>query len=110
MCKSGVSFQNARTFLKRVDSLCAGLGWTCETIDVEGDAVGEDGALKRETLELWRRDPVECVEELISNPTFRDMMAYVPEHAYADSKGENWIYDEMWMGDWWWETQVSTYC
>jgi len=37
-------------------------------------------------------------------------MAYVPERAYADSKGENQIYDEMWMGDWWWETQVSTYC
>jgi len=37
-------------------------------------------------------------------------MVYVPECAYADSKGENRIYDEMWMGDWWWETQVSTYC
>jgi len=37
-------------------------------IDVEGDLVGEDGAMKQETVELWRRDPVECVEELIGNP------------------------------------------
>ena len=37
-------------------------------------------------------------------------MAYVPERAYANAKGEDQIYDEMWTGDWWWETQVSTYC
>ena len=107
--KSGVSFANAHSLLKRVDSLYTGLAWTCERINVEGDVVGKDGALKRETLELWRRNPVECVEELIGNPAFRNVMAYVPERAYVDAKGENQIYDEMWTGDWWWETQVSTY-
>jgi len=107
--KSGVSFDNARSFLKRIDSLYTGPAWTCETIDVEGDIVGEDGAMKRETVELWRRDPVECVEELIGNPALRDMMAYAPERAYADAKGDNRIYDELWTGDWWWETQVSTH-
>jgi len=79
-------------------------------IDVEGDVVGEDGAVKQEMVELWQRDPVECVEELIGNPAFRDMMVYVPERTYADQKGENQIYDEMWTGEWWSETQVSTYC
>jgi len=58
-------------------------------IDVEEDMVGEDGAVKWEMVELWQRDPVECVEELIGNPTFRDMMVYVPECAYVDQKGEN---------------------
>ena len=81
----------------------------CQIIDIEGDVEGEDGALKQETLELWQRDPVECVEELIRNPALRDVMAYVPERVYVDAKGENQIYDEMWTGDWWWETQVSTY-
>ena len=61
--------------------------------------MGEDGAMKWEMVELWRRDPVECVEELIGNPALRDMMAYAPEHAYADSKGDNRIYDELWTGD-----------
>ena len=51
--KSGVSFVNVCSFLKWVDSLYTGLAWTCERIDVEGDVVGEDGALKWETLELW---------------------------------------------------------
>ncbi|KAI6026018.1 hypothetical protein EDC04DRAFT_2869309 [Pisolithus marmoratus] len=34
-------------------------------------------------------------------------MAYVPEHAYADAKGEKHIYDEMWTGDWWWDVQTK---
>ena len=37
------------------------------------------------------------------------MVAYVPECAYVDAKGENHIYDKMWTGEWWWETQVSTH-
>ena len=106
MRKSGVLFDNAHSFLKCIDSLHTSPAWTCEMIDIEGDIVGED---KRETLELWRRDLVECVEELLGNPALRDAMAYTPERAYANAKGENRIYDEMWTGDWWWETQVSTY-
>ena len=78
-------------------------------IDVEGDIQGEDGAMKWEMVELWQRDPVECVEELIGNPAFQDMMVYVLEHVYTDLKGESCVYNEMWMGEWWWETQVSTY-
>ena len=97
------------SLLKRVDSLCTGSAWTCEQINVDGDMKSDDGSLKRETLELWRRDPVECVEELIGNPVWRDAMAYSPEHAYTDARGRNQIYDEMWTGDWWWETQVSTH-
>jgi len=36
-------------------------------------------------------------------------MVYVPERAYTDAKGENQIYDELWTGDWWWETKVRTH-
>ncbi|KAI5995121.1 hypothetical protein EDD15DRAFT_2387675 [Pisolithus albus] len=103
--QSGVGFANARAFLKYVDSLRTGPAWTCEMIDVVGDVVAEDGSTRWEQLELWRRDPVECVMELIGNPAFRDAMAYVPERAYADSEGKNRIYDEMWTADWWWDVQ-----
>ncbi|KAI6037388.1 hypothetical protein BKA83DRAFT_4120872 [Pisolithus microcarpus] len=72
---------------------------------VVGDAVAKDGSTRWEQLELWHRDPVECVMELIGNPAFRDTMAYVPERAYADSGGKNHIYDEMWTADWWWDMQ-----
>ncbi|KAI6155504.1 hypothetical protein BKA82DRAFT_3967408 [Pisolithus tinctorius] len=104
--ESGVSFSSARAFLKYVDSLQTGPAWTCEMIDVVGDAVTEDGSWRQEQVELWRRDPVECVMELIGNPAFRDAMAYSPERAYTDSKGTNHIYDEMWTANWWWDTSI----
>ncbi|KAI6017494.1 hypothetical protein EDC04DRAFT_2870100 [Pisolithus marmoratus] len=50
---------------------------------------------------------MECMEELIGNPAFWDVMVYVPEHAYADAQGEKCIYDEMWTGDWWWDVQTK---
>ena len=60
-----------------------------------------------EKLELWMWDPVDCIHELIGNPVFDRSIAYTPEKVYVDCKGKNRCYDEMWMGDWWWKTQVS---
>jgi hypothetical protein len=34
-------------------------------------------------------------------------MKYAPEHVYEDVEGETRVYDEMWMADWWWNTQVK---
>ncbi|KAI6095192.1 hypothetical protein F5141DRAFT_1191401 [Pisolithus sp. B1] len=98
-------FENAHSLLKYVDKLHTGLAWTCEMIDVEGDIIAEDGTLKHKQLELWWHDPVECMQELMGNPAFWEVMLYVPKHAYTDAKGENCIYDEMWTGDWWWNVQ-----
>ena len=74
---------------------------------VDGDRVGEGGEVMSEDLELWMRDPVECVKELVGNPAFKESMSFVPEHVYAEENGTNRIYDEMWTADWWWKTQVS---
>lgn len=63
--------------------------------------------MKREFLELWWRDPVECVQELIGNPAFCNVMKYAPERLYADPDGKVQIIDEMWTGSWWWEIQVG---
>ncbi|KAI5982757.1 hypothetical protein EDC04DRAFT_2874303 [Pisolithus marmoratus] len=105
--KSGISFDNAHSFLKYVDRLCTGPGWMCEMIDVEGDIMAEDGTLRHEHLELWWHDPIECIQELMGNLAFWDVMSYMPEHAYTDANGENHIYDEMWMGNWWQDVQTK---
>ena len=97
------------TFFKLIDQLPRreGMGWTCELIDVEGNLMGEGGQPLTEKVELWSRDPVECVKELIGNPAFRDMMAYAPERVYLDDRGKERVIDEMWTADWWWQMQVS---
>ena len=59
-----------------------------------------------EEVELWRRDPIECIRELIGDPAFKDSLSYTPEKVYADAEGRERVYDEMWTGDWWWDVQV----
>jgi hypothetical protein len=73
---------------------------------VEGDILDEDGAPQTETVELWHRDPVECVEELIGNPEFEAYMKYAPYRLYANEDGTEQSWDEMASGSWWWDTQV----
>jgi hypothetical protein len=60
-----------------------------------------------EENELWVRDPVECIRELVGNPAFRDYLAYDCQQVFTDKEGERRRYDEMWTGEWWWKTQVS---
>lgn len=63
-----------------------------------------------EEVELWYRDPVECVRELIGNPLFDGKLAYAPEEHYEDRDGTREVRNEMWTGQWWWNTQVSSEC
>ncbi|KAF8870084.1 hypothetical protein BD779DRAFT_1456037 [Infundibulicybe gibba] len=105
--RMNLSFHNNRSFLKRVDALPTGPNWECEIVTAPGDQCGEDGEIVGEDMELWYRDPVECIKELLSNPAFKDSISYVPERVYTSSDGDDRIYDEMWTGDWWWDTQTK---
>jgi hypothetical protein len=107
MRDTNLSFHNARSFYKKIDELLSGPEWTCEMIKVEGDIIGPDGKNMVEHVELWRRNPVECIRELLGNPAFREIISYQPERVYEDAEGTNRIYDEMWTAEWWQEIQVS---
>ena len=100
------SFTSNYTFQKKIDNLPIGPAWTCEMVEVKGDRIGPDGKVVTERLELWRRNPIDCIRDLIGNPSFHKHVAYGPEHIYVDDKAESRIFDEMWTGDWWWQTQV----
>jgi hypothetical protein len=75
-------------------------------VNLTGDVEGPTGARLTEEVELWIRNPVECVQELLGNPAFRDNISYIPERVYNDKAGSTRVYDEMWTADWWWDTQV----
>jgi len=57
-------------------------------------------------VELWHRNPVECVQELIGNPDFKQYMKYAPYRLYENDDGTNQCWDEMATGSWWWDIQV----
>ncbi|KAF8546324.1 hypothetical protein OG21DRAFT_1479689 [Imleria badia] len=94
------SYQSKYTFMKLIDQLPTGPEWKCKLVQVR--ATNDDSI---EELELWLRDLVACVRELIGNPAFHGEIAYTPEKVYTDCHGTTRRYDEMWTGDWWWETQ-----
>ncbi|KAI0081369.1 hypothetical protein K474DRAFT_1759598 [Panus rudis PR-1116 ss-1] len=106
-CKCDLTVGSKYTFFQKVDALPVTQNWQYTDITVVGDRKGEDGKLMSERLELWRRDPLECVRELIGNPEFRDTMRYTPEKVFADMGRNVRIYDEMWTGEWWWDKQTQ---
>ena len=106
--RENLSFHNSYPFLKKVNQLpipnC--LVWKCSIVDVTGNRLDEDGNTMNEQLELWHRDPIDCVKSLIGNPTFKDYISYVTKHVYMDDGGKVRIFDKMWTSDWWCDTQV----
>jgi hypothetical protein len=80
--------------------------WSCKKVTVHGNHEDKNGQLLQEEVELWSRDPVECVKELIGNPTFKEDMAYTPARAFSDCASKHRVVDEMWTADWWGEKQV----
>ncbi|KAI0696099.1 hypothetical protein BC835DRAFT_1272404 [Cytidiella melzeri] len=101
-----LSFKDKRAFFKKIDSLPRGPGWQCELFELQCEerSEGESGV---EVFELWKRNPVECIRELLSNPTFKDNLRYAPEQRYEDDRGERPVLGEMWSGAWWERVQVS---
>lgn len=72
-----------------------------------GDVEDDNKDVRTEELELWYRDPIDVVRELMGNPVFRDVMHYSPEQVYRDKDCKERVVNEMWTGHWWWEMQVS---
>ncbi|KAE9393724.1 hypothetical protein BT96DRAFT_958989 [Gymnopus androsaceus JB14] len=103
------SFKDKRTFFKKIDGLpTIRGGWTCKEMEIVGDVFQvKDGEMipKTESIELWMRNPVECVKELLEDPRFKDDIRYAPEKMFTDETMRVRAIDEMWTGDWWWAMQ-----
>ncbi|KIJ43709.1 hypothetical protein M422DRAFT_252953 [Sphaerobolus stellatus SS14] len=89
----GTSFKDKRTLMEKIDALLQG-----DALDYNGDRLSEE-------LDLWYRDPTECVAELIGNPMFREDLKYAPEKLFADEEMSEEVINEMWTAEWWWEQQ-----
>ena len=89
--------------MKKIDQLPTGPNWACDIVNVLGDLEGPDGEMIGEELELWRRNPLECIQELFGNPSFKDKMMFEATQYFADEACTNRLIDEAWTADWWWE-------
>jgi len=101
------SFGNKDMLIETIDELPRGVKWSYRPINLNGDMLDDNGKPMMEQLELWYRDPVEVVRELLGNPIFQQVMRYAPERVFCDSEGTDGVVNEMWTAAWWWEMQVS---
>jgi hypothetical protein len=98
-----------KSFLENIDSLPIVGKWHREQIPLVGDLVDENDSFKTEVAELWFRDPVECVKELIGNPAFKHVIDYAPSQLHNHYLGRTGseVINEMSSARWWWKIQVS---
>ncbi|KIO21131.1 hypothetical protein M407DRAFT_29239 [Tulasnella calospora MUT 4182] len=103
------SFWNKYEFFKKIDTLPRGPRFSCETVTITGDVLDERGMRMKEEVDLWLRDPIECIEDLLGKVTLRDCLVYQPTRMYTGEDRQKRVYSEMWTGDWWWNVQLSTF-
>lgn len=106
--RTKLSVKSKEGFYSKVDELPVGPEWACETFATQGDRIDHATRKKRvETFELWKRNPVDCIKELIGNPVFQEHMKYAHEPQFEDVEGTKPIINEMWTAEWWEKIQVS---
>ncbi|KZS96521.1 hypothetical protein SISNIDRAFT_407267 [Sistotremastrum niveocremeum HHB9708] len=99
-------FSSARGLYKTIDTLPKGPEWKTSDIKVTGDRLTDDGAPEVETVELYFRNILECIQDIIGDPALKDDMKCAPCRVWSDETKTERFYSEMWTGDWWWETQM----
>ncbi|KAI9061956.1 hypothetical protein FKP32DRAFT_1574810 [Trametes sanguinea] len=103
------SYESNYKFFQKIDALPPGkASWKVEVMEATGDKLGEDGKPRTERIELWSRNAVDCVRELMGNPAFRESLVYSPQRSYVDEEGRGRLYDNMWTGDWWWDNTMPS--
>jgi Plavaka transposase len=64
---------------------------------------GSGEALK--PIKLYYRNPIDAVQSLLDRPSLADHLEYIPRKLWTNE--EERIYNEIFTGDWAWETQVG---
>ncbi|KAG8776333.1 hypothetical protein FRC12_000976 [Ceratobasidium sp. 428] len=98
--KRDIPWENATQLYQSVDALPHGPDWSHKYMSVSTP----QGV---EVLDLWRRNSLEVVQELIGDPRFADRIRYAPEAHYRikpDGRRVR-VRSKACTGDWWWRTQ-----
>jgi hypothetical protein len=96
-----LSFHNAKELRQRVEMLPSGPRWKYEDIIT-------DVPTKR-TLRLFYRDPIKCLQSLLSNPHLADHIDFNCRKVYESVDKDSRVYNSFMTGDHSWYLQVRLY-
>jgi Plavaka transposase len=55
---------------------------------------------------MYHHDIIECIHTLYGDPEFCTRLVFKLERHYIDQNMTEHIYNDMYIGEWWWSTQV----
>jgi hypothetical protein len=93
------SYRSAYTLYKVIQDLPTTLGepsWTFIEDQIDG-----------ETFVFCHRDPIVCIQYLLSQTAYSDQMVFAPVKEF-NAAGER-MYSELHTAEWWWNIQVRPY-
>ncbi|KAG8731164.1 hypothetical protein FRC11_004838, partial [Ceratobasidium sp. 423] len=103
--RAGLSFSSNYALNKLLDKLpTAGPRWRRIERLITGNIVGADGKKLTELVEIWMRDILEVVQELLGSIVYGKQLVFVPQKVYLNGVRK---IDEMWTADWWNEIQKN---
>jgi hypothetical protein len=107
--RCGLSFSSNYSLNKLLDKLpAAGPRWRRIVKTIKGTVPGpKPGTTLKEEVEIWVRDIIEVIRELIGNTLYGQKLVFVPRRVYLNGDQSQRQIDEMWTADWWWRIQVS---
>lgn len=107
-----LSFSSNYSLNKLLDKLpTAGPRWKRIVKTIEGTIAGpKPGQVLKEEVEIWVRDIIEVVRELIGNTAYGEKLVFVPVKPPDPGDPTPRKIDEMWTADWWLRIQVGYAC
>ncbi|KAG8794412.1 hypothetical protein FRC12_024650 [Ceratobasidium sp. 428] len=103
MERCGLSFGSNYALNKLLDKLpSTGPRWTRIQRMITGTIKDANGKNLTEDIEIWVRDIIDVIRELIGNTTYGQKLVFVPQRVKVNSTRK---IDEMWTADWWMRIQ-----
>lgn len=65
------------------------------------------GNMLTEEVEIWVRDILDVIPELLGNAVYAKKLVFVPRRVFLNNDGTERKIDEIWTADWWLKIQVS---
>ncbi|KAI5994395.1 hypothetical protein EDD15DRAFT_2165927 [Pisolithus albus] len=95
-----LSFRTARELRLRAELLPSGPRW-------HSQAIRPQHPTKR-SVTLFYRDPIECVQSLLSHPFFESHIEFIPRKVWSTAAQLSRVYDEWLTGEHAWNLQASS--
>ncbi|KAG0705937.1 hypothetical protein DFH29DRAFT_799338 [Suillus ampliporus] len=94
-----LSFSNARELRSRAEMFPSRPSWKCQVIPSIYPT--------KYLIQLFWRDPIECLESLFANLLFHNKLNFTPHCVYTTAAHLIWVYLEWMTGDAAWEMQTQ---